>query len=41
MGVGADKHLTFKKYFSHKIYLLTKVRPMLNEKVSIDIVKVM
>ena len=48
LGVDIDEHLTFKKYFStlfqnvsHKLYLLRKVRPMLNEKAAIDIVKTM
>ena len=48
LGIDIDEHLTFKKYFStmikkvsHKLYILIKVRPMLNKKASIDIVKTM
>ena len=48
LGIDINEHLTFKKYFStlfknvsHKLYILRKVRPMLNKKASIDIVKTM
>ena len=48
LGIDIDEHLTFKKYFStmiknvsHKLYILRKVRPMLNIKASVDIVKTM
>ena len=48
LGIDIDQHLTFKKYFntlfqsvSHKLYLLRKVRPMLNVKAALDIVKTM
>ena len=48
LGIDIDESLTFKKYFStlfqnvsHKLYLLRIVRPMLNVKTSIDIVKTM
>ena len=48
LGIDIDEHLTFKKYFStlfqntsHKLYILRKVRPMLNTKAALDIVKTM
>ena len=48
LGIDIDEHLTLKKCVStlfrndsHKLYILRKVRPMLNKKASIDIVKTM
>ena len=48
LGIDIDEHLTFKRYFStpfrnvsHKLYILRTVRPMLNKKASMDIVKTM
>ena len=46
LGIDIDEYLTFKKYFntlfqnvSHKLYILRKIRPMLNLKAALDIVK--
>ena len=48
LGIDVDQHLTFKKYYntlfqsvSHKLYLLRKIRPILNAKAALDIVKTM
>ena len=48
LGIDIDEQLSFKKYFttllqnvSHKLYILRKVRPMLNAKAALDIVKTM
>ena len=48
LGIDIDEHLTFKQYFttifqnwSHKLYILRKIRPMLNTKAALDIVKTM
>ena len=48
LGIYIDEYLTFKKYFdtlfqnvSHKLYILRKIRSMINVKASLDIVKTM
>ena len=48
LGIVIDEHSTFKQYFttlfqsvSHKLYRLRKIRPMLNTKAALDILKTM